>query len=108
MKKEIQINVHKAKDVLNKYKIKNPLLVKIDVQGFEKEVLDGFGSKIKNIDYIIIEESYFNVYKNKKKNLEIKNFLKKKKYKLIKSCNLTFYENKLFQRDALYKNVSNN
>jgi len=43
--------------------IKRPALLKIDVEGAEKEVLEGFGSKLKEFDIVIIEFSMDKVRK---------------------------------------------
>ena len=87
----------------NKY-LKGPILVKIDVQGFELEVLKGFGKIITEIDFIILEKSYFDIYNNQSKAINIDNFLKKKNFLILKNTNLTFYKGRKFQEDILYIN----
>jgi len=98
-----KITVERAKDVLKKKIIIHPCILKIDVQGFEMEVLEGFGLLLNKVDYIILEESFREIYIKQKKNLLIKKFLKKNNFKLIKKCNLSTLNQRPFQQDVLYK-----
>lgn len=47
-----------------KYNLKGPFLIKIDVQGFELEVLKGAKKVINDTEVIILEVSLFEFYKN--------------------------------------------
>ena len=40
--------------------IRRPCFVKIDVEGAEDRVLEGFGDKLKNIDFIQLEQTHIN------------------------------------------------
>ena len=106
IKKEEKINIKQIKKVLNFKIIKNPILVKIDVQGYEKKVLEGFGNSIKYIDYFIIEVSNEEMYKNQPKNKEIINFLTNRKFKIIKKnkWNKIQKDKKIKQTDILFQN----
>ena len=59
------------------------VLLKIDVEGYELNVLKGSNSTIKNIKLIIIENQFFNIYKNSKTK-DWHDFLIKNEFKLIK------------------------
>jgi hypothetical protein len=61
---KIQVKMMKLDDVLNVNEIKKPYLVKLDVQGFEYEVICGGRQIIQNADYIIAEVSFVELYKN--------------------------------------------
>ena len=60
----------------------------MDVEGYEKEVLEGLNLDVFNIDYILIETNYFNkinlILKNYNyillKKLSFNDYLYKKKY----------------------------
>ena len=80
-----------------KIKFKNCLL-KIDVEGFEYNVLKGSKSKIGEINYILIENQFGNLYENKSFN-EIKSYLYKKKFKVLKK----FVFPTLHYQDVIFK-----
>ena len=78
-------------------KLKNCLL-KIDVEGYEYNVLAGSESKMDEIKYILIEHQFGNMYKNKNFS-EIKNYLYKKKFKILKR----FIFPTLHYQDVIFK-----
>ena len=80
-----------------KIKFKNCLL-KIDVEGFEYNVLEGSKSKIDEVNYILIENQFGNLYENKSFN-EIKNYLYNKKFKVLKK----FVFPTLHYQDVIFK-----
>ena len=73
-------------------------LLKIDVEGFEYNVLEGGKSKIGEVNYILIENQFGNLYENKSFN-EIKNYLYKKKFKVLKK----FVFPTLHYQDVIFK-----
>jgi FkbM family methyltransferase len=105
IKQSLNTKVKSGADVLKKSFLKNSL-VKIDVQGYELEVLKGFSDSIENIKYILIECTSFPAYKNQPLFKVIDDFLLKKDFKCIKTTNHTYFKNKLFQADYLYVNNS--
>lgn len=109
IKKEENIYIKQIKKVLNFKTMRRPILVKIDVQGYEKKVLKGFGNSIKYIDYFIIEVSNLEMYKNQPKSKEIINFLTSRKFKIIKKNKwIKIQENKkIKQTDILFQNNEN-
>ena len=66
---------------LKKINIKKSFL-KIDVEGYELNVLKGSKKKIKEVKYILIEDQYFNQYKNDFN--KVKKFLKKNNFEILK------------------------
>lgn len=95
------VNVNCLKNFTKK--IRNKTCLKIDVQGYELEVLKG--TNFKYIEYIIIECSTLKLYKNQALYLNVDNYLKKKKYKIIYEYSHFFFKNKLIQKDILYKKI---
>ena len=82
-----------------KIKFKNCLL-KIDVEGFEYNVLKGGKSKIGEVNYILIENQFGNLYENKSFN-EIKNYLYKKNFRVLKK----FTSPTLHYQDVIFKKL---
>lgn len=58
-----KIYIRKLDDLKAEIVLAKPLLIKIDVQGFEKEVIKGGLETIKQADIIIIETSFEELYK---------------------------------------------
>lgn len=61
---EETIELRKLDDFLKSSEVEKPLLVKIDVQGFEIDVIRGGAEIIRNTDIIIIETSFVELYEN--------------------------------------------
>jgi len=59
-----KIQVKRLDEILTREKLKEPVLLKIDVQGFEKDVILGATGIIENITYIICELSFIELYEN--------------------------------------------
>ena len=73
-------------------------LLKIDVEGHELNVLEGSKNTIKKIDFVLIENQYFDIYKDNNIN-ECHSFLKNNQFDLIKK----FRFPTLHFEDRLYK-----
>lgn len=84
-------------EVLKKKNIRNSFL-KIDVEGYEFNVLRGTKKNIKNVKYILIEHQFSNQYENNFSR--VKKFLKDNNFEKIKS----FYFPSLHYRDILFLN----
>ena len=75
-------------------------LIKIDVEGYEFNVLKGSKNTIKKISFVLIENQFFNIYRNNNQK-ECHDFLIKNEFKLIKK----FRFPSLHFEDRLYKNT---
>ena len=84
-------------EVFKNINIKKSFL-KIDVEGYEFNVLKGAKNKIKKVKYILIEHQFSNQYKNDFG--KIKKLLTKNNFEMIKS----FYFPTLHYRDILFLN----
>jgi len=97
------IHVDKLDNILKNKNLKSPNLLKIDVQGYELRTLKGAKNSLKKIDYIIIEISYMKMYENQVIAKDLKKFLKNNNFKVLKKCNKTIINNKIYQEDILLK-----
>lgn len=102
-----KIKVKKIKDILNFNKLKKPIILKLDVQGFELEVLKGFEKNIKYIDYIITEISYLNSYTNGVSARKLIKYLNNNKFYITERTNQTKHNGKIYQEDILLKKIMN-
>ena len=102
-KKKIKVDVILGNTSLSNAELTDSFL-KIDVQGYELEVLRGLRNKITLIKYIFIELSHIELYKNQPLFTEVLDFLKKKNFILTSISNKTFSDKKLIQADYLFIN----
>jgi len=105
-KKKVKVKVKKLDNVLNLPFAKIKLL-KIDVQGYELEVLKGSKKNLNGIDYILLEISSKEMYKNQPPKAKIISFLRNKNFKLIKVLNKS-YTDDYWQADYLFFNIKKN
>jgi len=92
------VEQRKFDDVFRDIEIKKTFF-KLDVEGYELNVLEGAKKKIKSIKYILIEHQFFKQYKNN--FAKIKKFLKKNNFEILK----IFYFPTFHYRDILYRKV---
>ncbi len=100
------VQTKKLDEILYNQKIKNTFL-KIDVEGFELNVLKGAKKLITNkIKYILVEKQFFQLYEDySPKKVEI--FLKKNNFRLLKKFTyplLHFQDNLYIKEDPKYFN----
>ena len=105
IKEEREISMNTLDEVMINEKIKEPILIKIDVQGFELEVLKGGVNFLKKTKFIIIEVSDKEIYKNQSTQIEVKNFLNRNGFEALKENLPTKIKNiDSYQKDILFIN----
>lgn len=92
----------KRLDSIDNIKWVKPALLKIDVQGSEKEVLLGSGDTIKNVDIVKLEVSFENFYENQVMYDELFSFMKAKGFNRFLQVNPSFANNKLAWCDLIF------
>lgn len=100
----IKVPIKRLDDVFEKINTNDGLiLLKIDVQGFEKEVLLGGGQFLNRVDYLLFETSFERLYDGEPLFDEMNDFVKKQGFKLIRPVG--FWQTKdlqILQMDMLY------
>ena len=82
------------------HRLKKPIFLKIDVQGYELEVLKG--ADLNQLQYIYLEGSYVRLYKNQPLIKDIVKYLSNRNFELIGEYNLIKKNNKKIQADFLF------
>lgn len=100
---EEQVNVKRIDGLIEDGSIPAADIVKLDVQGYELEVLKGFGKYINDVSYIIAEVSFREYYHNQPLFLEIANFLKQYNFDVYALGHGTPTGKPLGQIDVLFK-----
>ena len=102
---EINVNVEKLDEVKFKSDIKNNIFIKIDVQGFEDEVIKGGISLFKKAKVIVIEVSFLDLYKNEPQFDGIYSLLSSLGFEYKGSLKQSINKNKSYlQADCVYIN----
>lgn len=102
---EIKVQIKKLDDLFRAEQFKGKTLLKLDVQGFELEVLKGADNLLKNIDYVIIEANLENLYVDQPTFTEINTFLNLYKFEVYGMLDFNIgKQNKYIEIDILYKN----
>jgi FkbM family methyltransferase len=102
--KKIEVPIQKLDKYLEVISLKKPSLLKLDVQGYEKETLIGSEKILKFIDFLLIEMSFIPSYNQEILFVEMDNFLKSLGFSFVTP--LAFLQDrdyKILQMDALYK-----
>jgi hypothetical protein len=80
-----------------------PILLKIDVQGFELEVLKGATDLLPQIDSIYVEASFVELYEGQALHEEIAQFLTAAGFRLEGRYNTHFHQGQPVQADLLFR-----
>lgn len=100
----IQVPVRRLDEMGTSIDYVTPVLLKLDVQGFEKEVIKGASTILDKIDFILIEVSFVQMYENEPLFIEMHNFLSTLGFSVVAPLS-TFQNSSLqvLQLDFLYK-----
>lgn len=103
-----KIKLSKLENLIKIEDCQKDILMKIDVQGYELEVLKGSKELIKSMKYIYFEGSFVELYKNQPMITEILNFLISSNFILEGIYNTSYDKNgNPVQADFLFRNYYN-
>ncbi|MFR9166789.1 MAG: FkbM family methyltransferase [Dysgonomonas sp.] len=104
---EIEVEVKRLDECIDANKIEKPYLLKLDVQGFEKQVIAGGMETVRNAAMIITEVSYKELYEGQELFDSLYEILKKEGFRYMGNMdqmNSTINGEPL-QGDAIFKKV---
>jgi len=103
IKEKRSIQISTLDDILNNENITGPILLKMDVQGYELEVLKGSSNMLSKIDYLLLEVSKNEMYQNQPREKNIIDYLKNLNFTIYKTNHWHNIKNTDFkQRDILF------
>lgn len=104
---QIETPVQRLDDLRDKVLFTSPVLLKMDVQGFEKEVLKGAINSLPQIDYLLFETSFVQMYDGEPLFDEMHDFVKELGFEFIAPVGFLQSEKlQILQMDLLYKRKS--
>jgi FkbM family methyltransferase len=105
--KEIKVKCFRLDDFPFEYSFLSPILLKLDVQGYERNVLEGASNFLQKVDYIVLETSFIPMYDNEPLFDEMHTHLKEKGFKLMAPIGALPDTNLAIpQLDMLYKRIN--
>lgn len=100
------INVARGDDILVGVDLPSPLMLKLDVQGFELATLRGMPATLARADFVYVEISFVELYAGQALADEVIAFLRDCQYRLLGVYNLTAGpKGEAAQADALFVRV---
>lgn len=98
------INIARLDDILSSYEVPDHSIMKIDVQGFELEVLMGAETSLAKIKHVYVECSFIELYEGQALASEVIDFLQRRGFRLSGVYNVFWdYEHgKCVQADFLF------
>lgn len=101
---KIQVKVDRLDNVAASWTLHGPVLLKLDVQGYEKKVLLGAPALLKKIDYLLFETSFVPMYDGEPLFDEMHTFLKDAGFEIMGPVGfLEGSDNSILQMDLLYR-----
>jgi FkbM family methyltransferase len=101
---EEEIEIKKLDDIAKDIKIKSPFFVKIDVQGYEMEVINGGIETINKADIVMLETSFVRLYEKAPLFDDIYSLLRKMDFEYIGSFEQLMrpQDGLILQQDSLF------
>jgi FkbM family methyltransferase len=83
-----------------------PILLKLDVQGYEKVVLEGGNNFLKKVKYVLLEMPFTKLYENQFTFTEINDYLVSCGFEMHQPLDFNYGTNfQIIEMDALYKRI---
>lgn len=102
---QVSVPVLRLDDLQGGIRLQAPVLLKMDVQGFEKEVLKGALHSLPRIDYLLFESSFVQLYDGEPLFDEMHQFVSSLGFEFIAPVGfLQSAQLQILQMDLLYKN----
>ncbi|HAO08550.1 MAG TPA: hypothetical protein DCQ50_16590 [Chryseobacterium sp.] len=102
--RETNVNSVKLDDFVFPRTIEQPLLLKLDVQGYEKNVLEGAKHFLNKVDFILLETSFISMYNNEPLFGTMNTFLNQHGFYLVAPVgDFSIHSGPIPQLDMLYQ-----
>ena len=101
----IEVPVSTLDDEMSFVSFERPVLLKMDVQGYEPRVLEGATETLKRVDYVLLEASFRPLYEGEKTFMEIAEMMQDRGFAFLRPVDwLTDPGNgEILQMDALFE-----
>jgi FkbM family methyltransferase len=101
-----QVKISKLDDVVQASELIGKTLLKLDVQGYEKNVLEGAPKLLSAVDFVLFEASFIPMYEGEPLFEEMHAYLNNRGYAIVGPVGfLQGKDNSILQMDFLYRNI---
>jgi len=83
----------------------NQLLLKVDVQGYELEVLKGATATLEKCSYVYLECSEIELYDGQALRKDVDSYLATHSFELLHTYNKSFHDGQLIQAEYLFRSI---
>lgn len=110
IRQEIKVPVESLDHLFMSRKLTPPILLKIDVQGFEYEVIAGAANFLKKVKWVVMEVSFTDLYEGEADFASIFNLLESKGFLFLRPLNMHFSPKtgEVIEMDALFVSSNEN
>lgn len=110
IKHEIKVSIESLDNLFASNDLTSPILLKIDVQGFESEVIAGATHFLNKVRWIVMEVSFTDLYKGEVDFISILNLLSDRGFRFLRPLNMHFSPKtgEVIEMDALFVNANEN
>lgn len=104
----IKVKISTLDHEMEVVELERPLLLKLDIQGYEPQVLEGATATLKNVDYVLLEASFRPLYEGERPFMEIARMMEERGFEFLRPVSwLTDPKSgEILQMDALFANSS--
>lgn len=102
-----EVPVRRLDKLLDGSRLLAPVICKIDVQGYELQVLRGFGKLLDSIDYLIVELTNVSFYEGAPNSAEVIAFLAERQFKIVGIYDMYIRNKMCLQADFFLRRDAN-
>lgn len=101
---QITVEMSTLDILLDSEELQSPILLKIDVQGYELNVLRGANKLLKKVDYILLETSFKSLYEGEPIFLDVVQFMWERGFRFLRPVDWLSHPEtgEILQADALF------
>ena len=105
--RQVSVPISRLDTLLNAKELPKPILLKIDVQGYEEQVILGAINTLNDISWIVMEVSFARLYKGEAKFIPMINLMASNGFRFVKPLN--FHQSPksmdIIEMDALFERL---
>jgi FkbM family methyltransferase len=108
VKHSIPVEIDTLDDIFESADLQRPILLKIDVQGYEDRVLAGASTLLKSVDFVILEISFKPLYEGEKSSNEMIHLMEQHGFIFLRplNWNISPQNGEIIEIDALFSRIS--